>query len=85
MSVQIAAGAGIEAIIFGTFGVQMEEGKLRIKPYNHEDIGEATLKDLRYRGRTFGIELKRKTFSVYERETLLATKFYGDEMVIDYE
>jgi hypothetical protein len=85
MSLEISAGAGMEAIIFGTFGVQMEDDKLRIKPFNHEDIGEATLKNLKYKGRIFGIELKRKTFSVYEGETLIASSFYGEEIVIEDE
>jgi hypothetical protein len=82
MPVQIAAGAGLEAIVFGTFGVKMEEDRLTIKPFNHEDIGEATLKDIHYKGRVFGIQLSRKTFSVYEGDKLLATRFYGEEVVI---
>ncbi|MFC2125493.1 hypothetical protein ACFLU5_11845, partial [Bacteroidota bacterium] len=48
MPLEIAAGAGIEAIVFGTFGVKMEEDKLVIRPFNHEDIGEATLKEINY-------------------------------------
>ncbi len=82
MPVQIAAGAGLEAIVFGTFGVKMEKENLTIKPFNHEDIGEATLKDLYYKGRVFGIQLTRKTFSVYEEGKLIATRFYGEEFVI---
>lgn len=82
MPLQIAAGAGVEAIVFGTFGVKMEEDKLTIKPFNHEDIGEATLKGIKYKGRTFGIHLARKTFSVYEGEKLIATKFYGEEVLV---
>ena len=82
MSLEISAGAGMEAIIFGTFGVSMEEDKLTIKPYNHEDIGEANLKDFKFKGRVFGIQLARKTFSVYEGDTLIATKFYGESVTI---
>jgi len=82
MSIQIAAGAGMEAIIFGIFGVKMEEDKLTIKPSNHEDIGEATLKDIKYKDRVFGIQLSRKTFSVYEGEKLIATTFYGESVTI---
>ncbi len=82
MPVQIAAGAGMEAIVFGTFGVKIENDKMTIKPFNHEDIGEATLKNIKYKGRTFGIQLKRKTFSVYEDDKLIATKFYGEEVVL---
>jgi hypothetical protein len=82
MPVQIAAGAGMEAIIFGTFGVKIEEDKLTIKPFNHEDIGEAILRNIKFEGRTFGIQLMRKTFSVYEDNKLIATKFYGESLVI---
>lgn len=82
MSLEISAGAGMEAIIFGTFGIKMEEDKLTIKPYNHEDIGEATLKDIPYKGKMYGIELKQKQFSVYEGNRLIATRFYGEEVHI---
>ena len=83
MCLEISAGAGMEAIIFGTFGVKIEVNKLTIKPYNHEDIGEAALKDIPYKGRMFGIQLSKKTFSVYEGKTLIATKFYGESVVIE--
>ena len=82
MPLQISAGAGMEAIVFGTFGVNMGEKELTIKPFNHEDIGEATLTDIRWKGRKFGIQLTRKTFSVYEGGKLIATKFYGEEVVV---
>ncbi|SHJ08092.1 glucosidase family protein [Pseudozobellia thermophila] len=83
MPVQIAAGAGLEAIVFGTFGVDMGEDSLTIRPFNHEDIGEATLTDIVWKGRKFGVQLTRKTFSVYEGEKLIATKFYGESVLID--
>lgn len=82
MCLEIAAGAGMEAIIFGTFGVKMEEDKLTIQPYNHEDIGEAILTDIKYKGRTFGIQLKQKNFLVFEGDKLIATKFYGEKVVL---
>jgi len=84
MPVQIAAGAGLEAVVFGTFGVRMDGDKLVIKPFNHEDIGEATLKNLKYKGRTFGIQLDRKTYAVFEDGKLVATKFYGESIIIPY-
>lgn len=82
MPLEISAGAGMEAIIFGTFGVKMEENKLTIKPFNHEDIGEATLTNIHYKDRIFGIQLTRKTFSVYEGDKLIVTEFYGNEVTI---
>lgn len=82
MPVQIAAGAGLEAIVFGTFGIRMEGDKLVIKPFNHEDIGEATLTNFKFKGRTFGIQLNRKSFSVFEDGSLIATKFYGESVQV---
>ncbi|WP_157972805.1 glucosidase family protein [Aureibaculum luteum] len=82
MPLEISAGAGMEAIVFGTFGVKIEQDKLTIKPFNHEDIGEATLTNITWKGRTFGIQLTRKTFSVYEGEKLMATEFYGEEVIV---
>jgi len=81
MPLQIAAGAGLEAIVFGTFGVRMEGDKLVIKPFNHEDIGEATLTNYKFNGRTYSIQLDRKTFSVFEDGKLIATKFYGESLI----
>ncbi|MBJ6367468.1 glucosidase family protein [Snuella sedimenti] len=82
MPVQIAAGAGLEAIVFGTFGIKMEADELTVKPFNHEDIGEATLTNVVWKGRKFGVQLMRKTFSVYEDDKLMATKFYGESFTI---
>lgn len=82
MPVQIAAGAGLEAIVFGAFGIKIQEDKLTIKPFNHEDIGEATLKNFNFKGRIFGIQLNQKSFSVFENEKLIATKFYGESVVV---
>lgn len=83
MSIQIAAGAGMEAIIFGTFGINMDEDKLVIKPFNHEDIGEATLKDFKYKDRTFSIKLMKKKYSVYEGNKQIASRFYGDSVIVN--
>jgi hypothetical protein len=83
MPVEIAAGAGLEAIVFGTFGVKIGKDKLTIKPFNHEDIGEATLTNVIYKGRVFGIQLSSKYFSVFEGEKLIATRFYGEEVNIE--
>ena len=82
MSLEISAGAGMEAIIFGTFGVKMGPDNLTIQPFNHEDIGEATLRDIPYKGKKFSIHLARKTFSIYEGGKLIATKFYGEKVIL---
>lgn len=78
MPVQIAAGAGLEAIVFGTFGVNIQENRLSIKPYNHEDIGKALLEDIQWNNDNYSIQLNRKTFSIYKNGQLETTKFYGE-------
>ncbi len=83
MPLQISAGAGIEAIIFGTFGVKMNENSLVIRPFNHEDIGEAIIKEIKYKGRVFNIHMQKKFFSVYENNKKIATKFYGETVTIN--
>lgn len=82
MPVQIAAGAGVEAIVFGTFGVSVQEDKLLIKPFNHEDIGEALLSDVKWKNRSFDIHLKEKYFEVLENGKLLARRFYGEQVLV---
>ena len=84
MPLQIAAGAGLEAIVYGIFGVLMSDNKLVIRPYNHEDIGTAILRDVRFRGRSFNIRLERKKFTVFENEKPMASRYYGESFVIQY-
>jgi len=82
MPLQISAGAGMEAIIFGTFGVKMEGNTIRFQPISNEDIGTAQMKNIKYRGKNYGVKLEKKTFSVYENDTLIETKFYGESVII---
>ncbi len=83
MPLQISAGAGVEAIVFGTFGVKMEENQLIIRPFNNEDIGDAVLRNIHYKGRTFSIQLEQKSFSVFEGNKKMATRFYGEAVTVD--
>jgi hypothetical protein len=84
MSLEISAGAGMEAIIFGIFGAKIDEDKLTFKPYNHEDIGEATLKGFKYRGKSYSIHLKQKYYTVYQDNESMGKKFYGESFTINY-
>jgi hypothetical protein len=74
----------MEAIIFGTFGIKIEEDRMIIRPFNHEDIGTATLKNVKFRGNTYSIHLERKTFTVYENNHEIATRFYGESLSINH-
>jgi hypothetical protein len=83
MPLQISAGAGLEAIVFGTFGIDLQQDKLTIRPFNHEEIGEASLRDIRYKGHRIDIHLARKKFSVHKNGELIAAKYYGESVTIE--
>jgi hypothetical protein len=84
MPLQIAAGAGLEAIVFGVFGISMKENELLIRPFNHEDIGRAVLRNIRFKGHLISIELESKSFTVYKDNIPLVTRFYGESVLIDF-
>jgi hypothetical protein len=81
MPVEIASGAGMEAIIFGTFGINIEKNKLTITPNTHEDLAITTLRDFKFRGRSYNIRLDKRYFSVYCDGKKIAEKPYGESVV----
>jgi hypothetical protein len=82
MPLQISAGAGMEAIIFGVFGIKYEKDQMIIQPAYHQDIENTVFKNIRFNGKVYGIHLKNKQFFVYEDNTLIASKYYGQEVLI---
>ena len=81
MPLEISAGSGMEAIIFGTFGISMDKNVLTIKPNTHEDLGASTLRDFRVRGKSYTIQIDNRNFSVYQDGQLIATKPFGESVV----
>ncbi len=82
MPVEISAGAGMEAIIFGTFGISIEKDKLIVKPNTHEELGVTTLRDFKFRGKFYNIQIGLRTFSVFCDDKLIAEKPFGESLVI---
>lgn len=82
MPLEISAGAGMEAIIFGTFGINIEKEVLTIKPNTHEELGETTLRDFKFRGKSYNIQINKRNFSVFQDGNHLATKPFGESVVI---
>lgn len=83
MPVEIASGAGMEAIIFGTFGIKIDKDKLTITPNTHEDMGITTLRDFKFRGRSYNIRLDKRYFSVWLNDKKIAEKPYGESVVFE--
>jgi hypothetical protein len=82
MPLEISAGAGMEAIIFGTFGINIEKEVLTIKPNTHEGLGETTLRDFKFRGKLYNIQISKRNFSVFQDGKHLVTKPYGESVVV---
>lgn len=80
MPVEIASGAGMEAIIFGTFGIAINDDVLTIKPNTHEDMGVATLRNFKFRGRSYDIRINEKEFSVFRDGIHISTRPFGESV-----
>ncbi|MCX6227480.1 MAG: hypothetical protein NTV01_22550 [Bacteroidia bacterium] len=82
MPVEISAGAGMEAIIFGTFGISINKNVLTIKPNTHEELGITTLRDFKFRGKLYTILINERNFMVFQDGKLIADKPFGESVVI---
>jgi len=82
MPLEISAGAGMEAIIFGTFGISIDKNLLTIKPNMHEEMGVSTLRDFKFKGKSYTIVIGKRNFSVYQDGIYLVTKPFGESVEI---
>ena len=65
MPMEICAGSGVEAVIFGLFGFKPQiDGTLDIRPVYAYDLGEATLSDFQFRGHRYDITMNRYGFTL---------------------
>lgn len=78
MPLEISAGSAAEALLFGTFGIHVSLDSLCIAPCYHEDMGHSTLKNFQWRGNTYSIELKERTFIVYKNGLKVFESKYGN-------
>jgi hypothetical protein len=81
MPVEIASGAGMEAIIFGTFGIKIDNDILTITPNTSEELGLTTLRDFKFKGNSYSISLEKRLFSVYRNGIKVTEKPYGGSVV----
>ena len=85
MPVEISAGAGMEAIIFGTFGISIDHDVLIIKPNTHENLGITTLRDFKFRGQSLTIQINKRNFLVYQNGKPVADKPIGESIAIKFQ
>jgi hypothetical protein len=84
MPLEISSGAGIEAIIFGVFGISIDGNQLIIKPNTCEDLGETSLNNFNFRGKLYKIQMHKRSFDVYQDGNLFASEPYGESVVVAY-
>jgi hypothetical protein len=78
MALQISAGAGVKAVIFGIFGVKPhQDGSLNFNPFYHSDLGNSELTDFRFRDNSYDVFLNSDVYSVKKNGTVIATNRYG--------
>lgn len=77
MPLQISAGSAAEALIFGTFGISINLNTISITPCYHEDMGKSTLKNFKWRGNVYDIELHEHVFLVYKNSNKVCELPYG--------
>ncbi len=78
MALEISAGAGIEAILFGIFGLRpMVDGALEIDPAYNPALGTAKLSDYRFRGHAYDVLLAPGGYEVWRDEATVAQQPYG--------
>lgn len=83
LCLHIAAGAGIEAINSGIFGVRPHEnGSIEINPFYHIDLGNSELTGFGFRGNTYDVILKSDYYSVKKNGKVIAKNKYGKKLVI---
>ena len=82
MPLEISAGAGMEAIVFGTFGIKYEKESLVIQPSINEDIGVTTLSNIKFKGSVYAVKMDQKFYSVYKNGKKMKQQFYGEKTII---
>jgi len=79
----VCAGAGVEAIIFGLFGISPHiDGSLDIHPYYAHELGDASLRDYQFHGHHYDIMMNRYGFKLSRDGNLLGSYHHGQSVKI---
>ncbi|MDD2764892.1 MAG: hypothetical protein PHE83_13065, partial [Opitutaceae bacterium] len=77
MPLEIAPGSGVQAILFGIFGLRPQvDGSLTVAPSYHRELGEARMTGYHFRGHAYDVEMGPREFKVYRDGKLAAQNPY---------
>ena len=83
MPTEISAGAGLEAVWFGVFGLQPQvDGSLRVQPAWNPELGTARLRNFRMRGHAYDVTLTPTGFEVSRDGQLVGTRPHGNVLQV---
>jgi hypothetical protein len=78
MPLEISAGGGVQAILFGVFGLRPHaDGSLEVLPSYHHELGKAKMTGYRFRGHTYDVVMGPWDYQVYRDNKLAAKNTYG--------
>ncbi len=78
MPLEISAGSGVQAILFGVFGLRPHQnGSLDISPSYHHELGIAQMTGYRFRGHIYDVVMGPWNYEVYRDGKLAASSVYG--------
>jgi len=83
MPLEIAAGSGAQAILFGVFGVHPGmDGSLEVSPAYHLELGEARMAGYHFRGHTYDVEMTENGFAVYKDGAVISRNPYSNTVKV---
>lgn len=82
MPLQISAGAGVEAVISGIFGLLPQpDGSLIVNPSFEREIGDSELTGFIFRDNRYDVILRENYFKVKKNGNFIAENRYGDKLI----
>jgi hypothetical protein len=78
MPAALAAGTGVQTIIFGVFGLHpQQDGSLQVSPSYQHEFGHASLRGYRFRNHSYDVVLDPWKYKVFRDGKLAAKNSYG--------
>jgi glycogen debranching enzyme len=83
MSLEVSAGSGVQAILFGVFGLRPQKnGSLEILPSYNQMLGHAKMTGYRFRGHCYDVVMEPLEFRVYRDGELVTVNPYGKRVCL---
>ncbi len=80
MPLEVSAGGGMEAIIYGVFGIHpLIDGSIIINPPYNSSLGISEIKDFDFRGHKYGVKMLPQYYEIYKDNIKVLEEYYGKE------